>query len=673
MSRILTIILILLNCVSAAGQINTDQVMDVGRNALYFEDYMLSIQYFNRVIEAKPYLARPYFFRSIAKLNLDDYRGAEEDATAAIERNPYIADAYEVRGVALQNQGKTAEAIADYDKALQQLPGNRGIMFNKALAQEELGQLDEASTTFDELIANYPGFDNAYVARARISTERGDTVSAMSDLQKAIEINKNNAQAYVMRADISIKSDKNYRSALDDINEAIRLQPRYAGLYINRAYLRYNLDDYFGAMDDYDYALVIDPVNSTAYFNRGLLRAEVNDNDRALEDFTQVLRIDPNDMRARYNRAMIYSAKNEYQKAIDDLQLVSEAFPEFSAPIFAQFELYDRMGDRRNAMRAYDKARELARKEAVAYSHSDTTSQQTDSDAGSANNDTGTDPAEIFANKFTTLITIDAPVDEEREYNNKNIRGKVQDRNVNISLEAPFFLSYYSEATELSPSTYYMREADEINTARSLRFILQITNSTPQLSDETTISRHFNSIEYYNSWLATHTPRAIDYFGRAMDQFTLRNYSAAIEDLDRAIAMTPDFSLAYFLRAGARSLLYSNPDDNLPGDELINSGMRHASMASVIDDYNTFITLSPLDPFAHFNLGNIYAEAGSLVDALEQYTKAIELKSDFGEAFYNRGYVYFRLGNREAGTADLSRAGELGILPSYILLKRMSH
>ena len=93
------IILLLILLPTASGikaQINTDQVMNIGRNALYFEDYILSIQYFNQVISAKPYLAEPYFYRSIAKLNLDDYNGAEEDATLAIERNKFIIDAYQV-------------------------------------------------------------------------------------------------------------------------------------------------------------------------------------------------------------------------------------------------------------------------------------------------------------------------------------------------------------------------------------------------------------------------------------------------------------------------------------------------------------------------------------------------------------------------------------------------
>ena len=74
------------------AQINTERVMTIARNALYFEDYVLSIQYFNQVINAKPYLYEPYFFRGLAKINLDDFQGAEADCDAAIQRNPFALD-----------------------------------------------------------------------------------------------------------------------------------------------------------------------------------------------------------------------------------------------------------------------------------------------------------------------------------------------------------------------------------------------------------------------------------------------------------------------------------------------------------------------------------------------------------------------------------------------------
>ena len=76
--------------VSAMAQINTDRMMLMGRNALYYEDYVLSIRRFNMVISAKPYLSEPYFYRGLAKFYLEDYTGAEEDCGAAIDRNPFL-------------------------------------------------------------------------------------------------------------------------------------------------------------------------------------------------------------------------------------------------------------------------------------------------------------------------------------------------------------------------------------------------------------------------------------------------------------------------------------------------------------------------------------------------------------------------------------------------------
>ena len=58
--------------------------------------------------------------------------------------------------------------------------------------------------------------------------------------------------------------------------------------------------------------------------------------------------------------------------------------------------------------------------------------------------------------------------------------------------------------------------------------------------------------------------------------------------------------------------------------------------------------------------------------AIASYSRAIELKPDLGEAYFNRALIYLQLGDKEKGTADLSKAGELGILPSYNILKRMT-
>lgn len=674
------IVSLVLFCSASAhvvAQINAEQVMRVGQNALYFEDYMLSIQYFNQAIQAKPYLAQPYFFRAIAKFNLEDYMGAEDDATLAIERNPFIADAYEVRGVARQNRGKYAEAVGDYDSALRLLPKNRGLLFNKALAQQELHQTDSALNSFNMLLAQFPAFENGYLGRARLMLETGDTIKAREDIDKALGINKNLASGYLLRADIAINSERDFPAALNDMNEAIRLQPREAGLYINRAFLRYNTDDYGGAMDDYDYALQLDPLNAAAIFNRGLLRMEVRDYDNAVRDFSRALELDEDDYRSLYNRAVIYSEKRDVKNAMADVNRLVERFPDLPEALYMRSNLHRMAGDMGAAERDYNKALAMAKalkpdgpsmaQEASAPvrggSADSRDEEHDDRKPQTGQSDDALSP-EAVIRRFTALRTVENPVEMEGEYNNKSIRGRVQDRTHRIELEPIFALTYYTSPTELKPSAYYMKEVDDVNTTRMLRFLLQITNDDVAPSEETGINRHFQSIEYYNSYIATHSPRAIDYFARAMDFVVLRDYVSALNDLNRALELTPDFALGYFERGVARYKM-------LKAGNNTEAAPVQAEIRAVVADFDKAIELSPRMAFAYFNKANVYAELGDYTSALTAYNKAIELKPDFGEAYYNRGYVYFQLGDRERGSSNLSKAGELGIMPSYNLLKRM--
>lgn len=677
--KILVTLTGLLAIVSLTAQINTDQVLQIGRNALYFEDYMLSIQYFNQVIQAKPYLAKPYLFRAIAKLNLDDFKGAEEDASLAIERNPFITDAYEVRAVARQNMGNPGDAITDYDVALSRLPDNRGILFNKTIALEELKRYDEALESYNSLIAKHPGFDNAYVGRARLYLTTGDTIRAVEDLDKAIGLNRNSVNAYVLRADISIKSEKNFQRALDDMNEAIKLQPHYSGFFVNRAFLRYNLDDYFGAMADYDYAISLDPVNPVAYFNRGLLRAEVHDRDRAIADFSKVLEFDPNDYRSLFNRANLYRETRNYPKAIADISRVVDAFPDFDGALFTRFQIYDEMGDKVNAQRDYNKALSLSKSNlAKAEKRKQDGEDNESSENGDENIGNKTEPDELVTRRFTSLLTIENEHELDREYNNKSIRGRVQDRDVAVKLRPLFVASYYATTNQLKETPYYIKEVDDINSTRILRFVMMVTSDDVVLTDPDDIQRHFNSIEYYNSFIPTHQQRSVDYFGRGMDFMTIRNYTKAIEDFTRAIDLTPDFALAYFMRGAARYHQLLIEKDDAPQradspDAFIGSYEKmKAGIKGIVNDYDKVIELTPNNPFAFFNKAVILAESGDNTSALSALCSAIELKPDFGEAYYNRGYIYMQLGQREKGMADLSKAGELGVMSSYNLLKRMN-
>lgn len=683
---ILLLLILVARAVPARAQINTEQMLRVGQNALYFEDYMLSIQYFNRVITAKPYMAQPYFLRAIAKLNLEDYHGAEADATAALDRNPYLTDAWEVRGVARHNMGLTRLAVQDYNQALTLLPRNRQLMFNKALAQEDINDLAGADSTFEALLHFYPNFDSGYLGRARLSLAQADTTAAMADIDRALSINKNAINGYIMRADVAINREGNFDGALADMNEAIRLQPRVAGLYVNRAYLRYRLDDFFGAMADFDYAIQLDPLNEAAIFNRALLEMETAANDRALADLDRLIELDPGNTRAYYNRAIVNSLKARYAKAVDDISKVIDEVPDLPDPYFMRSQFYYEMKDMRRAEHDYNKAIALSKKAQSAADTFDGGAIAPGTSAEKTDKATDTDEAHRArssaeaARRFASLLTVADNADIHEEYNNTAIRGKVQDRNIQIEPAPWMELSYYSAASDLRTSAYYIKEVDDLNSTRALRFVIKVTPQIPPLDSEGS-TRHLQSIDYYNSYIATHTPRPIDYIGRAMDLLTVHDYQAAAKDLDRAIEATPSLAVAYLLRAqvhyhqlqlDGRPTIASAMAGGTAPDAMAAAAVRRKLTDDIFADLDRCLELSPQMAEAWYNKAVAYIVTQDYTSALSCLNRAIDIKPDMGEAWYNRGYVYLRLGDEQQGIANLSRAGQLGILPAYNLIKRIS-
>lgn len=653
------------------AQINTEQVMNIGRNALYFEDYILSIQYFNQVIKAKPYMAEPYFYRAIAKLELEDYKGAEEDCSLAIERNPFIIDAYQVRGIARQTLKNPKGAIADYDAGLKQLPEHKVFLMNKAVCEESLKEYEKAEETYAKLLKVYPKYENAYMGRAQLRLSEGDTVSALADINKSIELSKNNSNAYVIRAEIRMKHEKDYKSALADMDEAIKLEPHFSGYFINRAFMKYNLDDYFGAMADYDYAVSLDPTNVTAHFNRGLLRTEVSDNNKAIEDFSYVLRSEPDNFMARYNRALLFYKTGQFKRAIKDFDVVLNKYPNFEAGLFARSECKRKIGDMAGGERDYNRSRALykQKKKIVEYNpDEDKATEEVESESA-------------VMNKFNTLLTVHTDNQIKPKYENRS-RGRIQDNNVRIDPEPMFYMTYYDKEDKIRENTNYIKEVTDVNAMHILPFTLVISNAQVRLFEDQ-IQRHFNSIDYYNGLLATHSSRSIDYFARAMDFMMVKNPVEAIADFSRAAELSPKFALAYMGRAYAKymqmQIEQAKDENDVPtslnsqaGASMLKERKATHDITEIIGDLDKTLELSPRNIYAMFNKGNMYLMMQNYTSAVSCYSDAISVKPDFGEAYYNRGLVYLRLGNKEKGIADLSKAGELGILPSYNVLKRMT-
>ena len=78
-----------------------------------------------------------------------------------------------------------------------------------------------------------------------------------------------------------------------------------------------------------------------------------------------------------------------------------------------------------------------------------------------------------------------------------------------------------------------------------------------------------------------------------------------------------------------------------------------------IADYNKAIALDPNFVLAYFNRGVVYGRKGAFDRAIADYTKAIALDPNFADAYTNRGVVYYEKGNKEQTIADFRKALEI--------------
>jgi tetratricopeptide (TPR) repeat protein len=115
----------------------------------------------------------------------------------------------------------------------------------------------------------------------------------------------------------------------------------------------------------------------------------------------------------------------------------------------------------------------------------------------------------------------------------------------------------------------------------------------------------------------------------------LNQFDAAIRDLDRAIALSPDSSL--YIDARAKVHLKKNDYDK------------------AIADYDRVIALAPKDGDAFNERGLAYLGKNDLARALENFDKAVELSST-AAVHDNRGQVRHKQGNLEGALADFNDA-----------------
>ena len=637
------------------AQINTNRVMMMGRNALFYEDYVLAIQRFNMVISARPYLSEPYFFRGLAKFYLEDFTGAESDCSESLVLNPYVANSYQLRGLCRVNLKHYADAIADYEKVLEMEPKNRTSWHNLVLCHFELKQYADADSALNQMIRYWPKESENYTMKAQAAIQQGDTITGLAMIDTALVINAYDGQAWTMRSMISLQRGL-YEQAEVEIDKAIVQLPRVAGNYVNRALARFHRNNLRGAMSDYDQALEIDPNNYLGHFNRGLLRARVGDDNRAIEDFNFVLAVEPDNMIALYNRALLLDNTGDFRGAIRDISAVIDEYPDFMTGYQQRAAIRRKIGDIYGAERDEFKVMK-DRMDALAGVRKKTqhkTRKQSDRNM----------------DDYASLVEADTD-EPTREYAS-DYRGRVQDHKVELQPMPLIVACYHRSQSITNRYVPFYKQVEQLNNKKVLPSTLLLTDSEPTLT-ESQLRGHFASIAELTQRIdsLTASGRKIDanlFVARALDEYHVRDFEAAQTDLERAVALDGQTTVVGFLAVQMRlrqiEATIADPS-NLSASEKL-------TLQRLADELKRLVANTPDFTYAWYNLGNVYLVLHEYSLARNAYTKALNIDPRFPNAYYNRAIACIHDGQVQLGLSDLSQAGEYGLYGAYNLIKRYS-
>jgi lipoprotein NlpI len=174
-----------------------------------------------------------------------------------------------------------------------------------------------------------------YARRCWAYNDKGDHDHAMQDCNEAIRLDPKSARAFDDRG-IAYQGKGDLDRAIADYTEAIRLDPKDADTYDNRGNAYKAKGDLDRAVADYTEAIRLDPKDAVAYNNRGNTSKAKGDLDRAIADYDQAIRLDPKDAEVYNNRGTAYQAKGDLDRAIADYDQAIRLDPKYAFAYFGR-------------------------------------------------------------------------------------------------------------------------------------------------------------------------------------------------------------------------------------------------------------------------------------------------------------------------------------------------
>ncbi|MFN6197618.1 MAG: tetratricopeptide repeat protein, partial [Dolichospermum sp.] len=337
------------------GNTTASQRLERGNQLWRLRRYPEAIQAFEAAIKQKPkFIHLAYYGKGLALGRSGKYPEAITALQQAVQSQPDFVPAWYNLSVVYRDSNQLDKALAAINQAIQLQPNNPNLYNQKCAILSDLKRYKEAAAAINKAIELSPRAA-FYNNRGIVRDDLGDKQGAIDDYNQAIKINPNYAQAYYNRGKVRDElGDK--PGAIDDFNQAIKINPNLAQAYFGRGNVRDDLGDKPGAIDDFNQAIKINPNYADAYNNWGIVRYDLGDKPGAIDDFNQAIKINPNYANAYYNRGKVRDELGDKPGAIDDFNQAIKFNPNLAQAYGNRGKVRDELGDKPGAIDDFNQA-----------------------------------------------------------------------------------------------------------------------------------------------------------------------------------------------------------------------------------------------------------------------------------------------------------------------------
>ncbi|MGD9920077.1 MAG: caspase family protein [Pseudorhodoplanes sp.] len=203
-----------------------------------------------------------------------------------------------------------------------------------AIASSGSAQADDRSDCLSlEPVARLASCDRLIRAKrlkgvelARVLNARGEALAAQrkfdqafSDFNQAIRLHPKLAQAFFNRADISLSHRSDSTAALSDLNACIALNPDHVAALQARGNLLRNRRSYDLAIASFSQVIRLQPSSARAFIQRAEVLILKGDDAAAIADLGEAIRLDPRSDTSLKTRAAAFQRMLDHDRAIADL------------------------------------------------------------------------------------------------------------------------------------------------------------------------------------------------------------------------------------------------------------------------------------------------------------------------------------------------------------------